>query len=662
MWPWSAIRKAEREGEQMQKQWEVVDVETTMRCPIGTNKASAFWPHNEIVMAGAYDGMTLRIVSKEYSPPKMMVGNNITFDVHHLLKGKYISERQLEDTVLWDTQLAEYLLSGQQTKMASLDELSEMYGGVPKNKAIVEHFASGKGADTVNPEQLWHYLQDDLRNTALVFKNQLERAVAQGMLPLIMSQMDALLATCMAAYHGMQVDVPMLVRGLEDAYEKLKTLKDTCDKNIAKYTMCDVSIDSPQQLSALLFGGVVPRKVKIQKGFYKNGKAKFVNETLNTTLKGLFKPLEGASVGANGFYSTDEATLKDLRLREPSSTPAYSLLEDILAYREHAKQTSTYWEGITKLVFPDNRIHPTFNHAVTVTGRLSSSAPNMQNITNGDIKKVFVSRFGEHGRLVEVDYKQLEMVELATLSGDKQLLDDISTGRDMHNELFKSMYGRAMKPEERKKFKRCSFALVYGAGAKGIAEQGGVSMAEAQDFIGTFYARYTGVKAWHDDLKERASLKRMPSARKTESGYPAGMHVEVNEHTKRQYVFHEYDAPAFLKHRGMFTSFSPTELKNYMVQGGATGDKVPLMLGYLYRVLRNNPAWHDKAFIINTVHDSILLDVHVGVLHTVCLFVQGVLSDLKNVYEKVFNCVGELPLSYSVEVSVGSNWLDVKPI
>lgn len=658
----------------MSLDYKVVDIETSMLSPIG-GASSPHHPDNFIVKVGMKSNLSNDVCVYDGHVPlflaPLLVGHNIAFDLLHMLRAKTINVGQLDNACLWDTQLAEYIITGQRSKFASLDELSDKYGGVPKNTEIADkYFKKGLGAEHVPLELLVPYLEDDVRNTERVFLEQVSIALDMKLLPLIRSQMEALLATTLASHYGICVDKKVLTDGAlkTRAYCTLQAM--TFDNYFASrlpYVEWRPDINSHKQVATALFGGKVVIVERKQEGFYKNGNPKYVKVPKNITIPPIFIAPEDANATKDGLPSTDERTLAALKAElaagvQASTSLEREMLDALIEYREHSKQLTTYWESIDKLTFPDGFIHPQFNHVNTVTGRLSSSQPNMQNITNGEIKRAFKSRWGTDGVLLEVDYKQLEMVELAALSKDKQLLDDIMHGRDMHKELFRSMYGREMKLEERKAFKRCSFALVYGAGATGIAEQGGITKTEAKQFIDTFYTRYSGVKAWHDQLIEEAKIARVVSCAHTKEGYPAGECVFSNPLTKRRYWFTEYDAPDFLKRQGTITSFSPTELKNYQVQGGATGDKVPLMVGYVYRVLRNSDILKDRCFLINTVHDSLLFDVHKSVQHDAVMTVCSTLSNLRRVFEETFNCRGELPLPYDVEGSVGSNWLEMKPI
>jgi DNA polymerase-1 len=228
----------------------------------------------------------------------------------------------------------------------------------------------------------------------------------------------------------------------------------------------------------------------------------------------------------------DEKVLKNI------GTP---FTESILRYRTYNKQKTTYYENMRDLMFPNGFIYPSLNHVATKTGRLSCTKPNIQNQTEeGGIKGAYVSRWGHKGRLVEFDYSQLEMVALAYLANDRTLIADIGGGKDMHTELFIDMYSRSPTKEERKWFKRLSFGLVYGAGARTLAENAGCTVAEAKKFISVFYGRYPGVQIWHEETYGVAKKQRKVSKEHCPvSKRPVGKYV-MNTPTTRRYVFKEY--------------------------------------------------------------------------------------------------------------------------
>lgn len=686
------------------KPYVIIDVETTTRCPVGSFTANPMYDGNHVVAWGSLGGYretTYTYDTTKFSPETwaqayidalsnknfdfVFVGQNIKFDLLYLLKHiekvKGLAEAiRVANTLppIWDTQLAEYLLTGQTHLYASLNELVTNYEvGVLKNDEVSDMFKAGKGADEVPMELLLPYLKDDLENTEKVFLKQLESAKAGGMLPLIRTQMDALRATIVMNFHGMKVDLPYCEEQSEILEKEIKS-RETFFQDKVRYLKTngrlpdrEFKIGSPKDVSMIMFGGVEKKKKKVPVGEYKNGKPKYTTVTEEVFYKGFGCDTTGATTNKLGYYPTDDKVLTEL------STVRSSLMSQIafciLKHREAHKQKETYYDNIRNLSMY-SYVYPQLHHANTKTGRLSCSNPNLQNqTTDGGIKKAFVSRF-DKGALVEIDYSQLEMIALAFLSGDEQLKKDLLDGVDMHSELYKEMYGHYPTKDERKPFKRLSFGLVYGAGYKTLAENAGCSSAEAKKFIDVFYTRYEGVKRYHEQLVVDARSNRVYTGdSEPTTGLPVGKYYHKSP-TGRFYVFKEYvnEIPAWKKAKAGSgyakktheASFSPPELKNWPVQGFATGDVVPMMVGVLRNELAEHPRYHDKVLPIMTVHDSILLDVDVlgldGEIAEATRFCVDIMESAPKVLKAVFGIDFDIPLK--VEASAGTNWLDQSPI
>jgi DNA polymerase I-like protein with 3'-5' exonuclease and polymerase domains len=285
------------------------------------------------------------------------------------------------------------------------------------------------------------------------------------------------------------------------------------------------------------------------------------------------------------------------------------------------------------------------------------------------IKECIVSRWGDDGYIVEVDYSQLEVIGLAFLSNDAVLKADILSGVDMHCMNASFLYGeeydtivaayKAGDPtwtKRRKISKAPGFLIQYGGGAKTMAAQTGLSVAQCQGFIDNYYNRYVGVQEWQESVAEEVQKSRTPSSRKTAKGVPS-MQGEYVSITGRRYRFFEYDSPAFKAKRGILTGFSPTQMKNYPVQGFATADVVPTMVGKLHYAIKSSGIG-DKVKLINTVHDSIIMDVHKEALSRACTSTKKILEAAPDILQKVYGIKFDLPLK--VDVEYGKNWKELK--
>jgi len=657
----------------MLDKYTVVDFETTVRSPI-SSPAHPMWPDNRIVRAGVLSVDSGSIFKRQtnISPSLVksdgevndamqdvwlsgfkrllcgrMVGHNIKFDLLHALKNGWLTEKEVVNTRIWDTQLAEYLLSAQTSLYPSLDQCAIKYGGVVKDDRIKEMWEAGVPTEKIPEDMLGVYLLGDLENTERVFVKQWEKAAEWNVLPLIESQMRALIGVTIMEWNGMKVDKPYLdiqAYDLGSRIENEEKLLSSMVGPVIPLSYGEWSWNSPKDVSLFLFGGKYTVKEKHLVGKYKNGKDKYKTEDVvyDFPPKHTTNPESFGSVKTKlGYWTVDDKVLKSV------SNP---VAKSILKLREWSKQKETYYENLKGLMFPDGFIYPNLNQCSTKTGRLSCNKPNLQNQTSeGGIKAAYISRWGEAGRIVEFDYQQLEMAGLAVVSGDVQLIHDINHGVDMHSELYKAMYGRLPSKEERKPFKRLSFGLVYGAGAKVLSEQAGCTVEEAKTFIKVFYNRYKGVAVYHKAIIDEAQIGRKLTKQHTPKGHPVGAYLKVSP-TGRMYAFKEYDN----EWKGG-VSFSPTELKNWPVQGFSTGDVVPHMLGVLVAGLVNSDIG-EKALPIMTVHDSLEFDVHVSVLDEFVKRAGAVLRNTSYIISKHFGI--PIPVKLNVGCSVGYNWGD----
>ena len=276
-----------------------------------------------------------------------------------------------------------------------------------------------------------------------------------------------------------------------------------------------------------------------------------------------------------------------------------------------------------------------------------------------EIRKYFISRFNDGGVLLELDFSQLEIYALAFLSCDKQLRSDLLSGQDLHDISAEMLYGPTFSQKQRKIAKQLSFQLQYGAGAKSMADKNGIPLKEAKRFISEYYHRYPGVKLWQDKMIETVKRSRVltTDGRRTPNMNQVGEGT-LKSITNRVYKFYEQDSPDWMKGGGV--SFSPTQIKNYPVQGFATGDIVPMILGKLYREVVQEP-WRKNILMINTVHDSVLFDCSSEALAKDWRWQAKSIMEKAPMYLKEqFNIDFDLPLKVSAEM--GKNWMTMNPL
>ena len=281
-----------------------------------------------------------------------------------------------------------------------------------------------------------------------------------------------------------------------------------------------------------------------------------------------------------------------------------------------------------------------------------------------EIRKAFTSRFAG-GRILEIDFSQLEIFALAYLANDKQLKADLLSGKDLHGISATALFGAGYTDKQRKIAKQLSFQLQYGAGAKSMAETNGITIKVAKQFIENYYERYTGVQKYHERLIKLVAENRTPSPERTPKGKPAGTAI-LSSQTGRRYKFTEQDAPDFMSNpkwgKAVDVSFSPTQIKNYPVQGFATGDIVPLVLGKLYRFLKNSSFTLD-VLMINTVHDSVVFDCsNETTAHMWYVEAKRIMEEAPKYLRELFPECADFDLPLKVEGEIGEDWYEMEVI
>ena len=218
----------------------------------------------------------------------------------------------------------------------------------------------------------------------------------------------------------------------------------------------------------------------------------------------LFEKLELPAVKKTKTgWSTNAEVLEKLRGQHP-------IIEAILEYRQMTKLNSTYVEGLTKVIAPDGRIHTSFQNTVTATGRLSSTEPNLQNIPvrtelGAQLRNMFVA--GRGHMLVDADYSQIELRLLAHIAADEKMIEAFQSGADIHTATASQVFG--VPPEEvthemRRRAKAVNFGIVYGISDFSLAQDIGVTRREAKAYMDRYFATYSGVHAYMENIVQQA--------------------------------------------------------------------------------------------------------------------------------------------------------------
>lgn len=403
------------------------------------------------------------------------------------------------------------------------------------------------------------------------------------------------------------------------------------------------------------------------------------------------------------------AEFKGAQLLCDGVTPVYSTSGDALeAIAQYApdvrlmvslatleKDTGTYYKsddgkGMLNFVGPDGIVHHSLNGTATVTGRLSSSRPNLQNLPRSDeddageaksrVKEMFTSRYGEDGRIVEVDYSALEVVMLAALTKDDKLLELLQADTDMHcyrlafklgepYEEVKRKCKDASDPEHNKykvmrtKIKTPSFADQYGATAEGIAFQTGMSVEECREFQENEMKLFPVSRGYRKVIADEVA--RTGSA-------PECIHREQNPNTGAWQVYRRgfFRAPGGTRYsfrqvptwnketRREEMQYKPTQMANYLFQGEA-GFMMSISMGRVMRHLVANNWYDGRVCLINNVHDAIYVDAaDAEIAVQVGRRVRDIMSDAPRYMTEVWPAYDMAHIPFPAAIEMGGSMME----
>ena len=630
----------------------------------------------------------------EKHKPKIMVGFNIKFDILHAIARDEVNLNAWMEWIvgggqIWDCQLAEYLLDGMlpESQMLSLDETAPRYGGVLKVDEVKAMWEAGINTPDIPDDLMLKYLPGDLDNTEKTFVGQLKRAREAGQTKSLMLNMGSLVYTIEAERNGMKIDLELGLKLAEELAAEIEELRGRLEGYIPADLPFKFSWTSRHHQSALIFGGAIKYEVDepifdddmqpvyyqtkskeyvLADGtttadmlhpdilYYKSGKNQGQAKTREVTrpdiargqktrkadryysFPGVTKPIDDWKTSTEGVYSVSGEVIEALGNRD------IPFLKDLARNAALVKDLGTYFittdpktgekKGMLTLVQKDGLIHGSINHTSTVTGRFSSSNPNLQNLSGkgkSKVKSVFISRFGPEGVVCQSDFTALEIYIQAILTNDKQLIEDLKAGLDMHclrasmvagvdYEFVVEQVKRLHDPEwtaKRKGAKEFSFQSAYGAGDAAISAATGLPMDTVKALREADEARYPEVQKYYDKLTEtiKASRRRIRKV-VPHPNFPAKQ-VELRTGYARTpdnklYSYFENCAPEYVvKRTGEFSSFSPPEIKNYVVQGtGAEYAKAAMWLAV--RAFYKQKNFGGLALLISQVHDACYGDFH----------------------------------------------------
>jgi DNA polymerase-1 len=322
-------------------------------------------------------------------------------------------------------------------------------------------------------------------------------------------------------------------------------------------------------------------------------------------------------------YSTDIEVLESLIDKHP-------VIEKLIEYRRLTKIKSTYLDGLRKIADENGFVHTTFVQISTVTGRISSKEPNLQNIPvrtqeGREIRRLFLPS-APGRKLVSADYSQIELRILASISGDEVMKDAFSSGVDIHTRTASEVFGVPLDmvtPEMRRSAKAVNFGIVYGISDFGLARSLGIPVKVAANYIKRYFARFPGVRRYMDEIIAQAKAQ----------GYVTTMLG------RRRYL------PELRSSNYNIRSFGERAALNTPIQGTAA-DIIKLAMIDVWEKLRDGGY---KSKLILQVHDELVIDAAEDE-------VTAVSALLKECMENAY--VIDVP--FEAQVAVGDNWLDAK--
>ena len=585
------------------------------------------------------------------------------------------------DGDIYDTMLAEYLLLRGQKEPLSMDACAERRQlEFQKDDTLKRYFKDGYNTNEIPLAELSFYLRRDLDVTRELFL-AIEHDFAQPESASLHKVREVTFNTCKTLTRMYMSGIRVDRDALQEVRIQFEQEKADIEERLARKTrelMGDtpINLNSPEQVSQVVFSRRILNKkewaalyeyvetpqefkaaveansaiIKRTKAFtcptckgegktYKVKKdgTKYArpNKCVDCDARGYqlketnhvaglcFSAPSKKWVSANGF-STSKDNLDVLMATAKSNNmdSAVDFLGDLKRLSAISSYLSSFVDGISVYTKPDGFLHVSLTQHITSTGRFSGRNPNMQNMPRGGtfpVKKVFVSRW-EGGQIMEADFAQLEFRAAAFLSQDKVAMEEIATGFDVHSYTAK-VISDAGEPTTRQEAKAHTFAPLFGATGYGRSKA-------VAAYYEHFTKKYDGVAKWHKEL-----------------GNEAMRFMKITNVSGRQYAFPDVSR----RSNGSVTHF--TMIKNYPVQGFATGDVVPVVL---IEIEKNLQGMH--SCVVNSVHDSVVIDVHPDETDQVIQVIKNMNNGLNKLVEDAYNVTMNVPLL--LEAKLGPNWLE----
>ncbi|WP_291856070.1 DNA polymerase I [Marinilabilia sp.] len=512
----------------------------------------------------------------------LKVGQNLKYD--YLMLKRYGVEMQ---GPFFDTMVAHHLVQpGLKHNMDFLAETYLHYTPVSITELIGEKGKNQGSMRDVDNETVTEYAGEDADITLQLKEPLLEELKELKMVSLFDDvEMPLLKVLAEMEYIGVVLDT----EALADFAKKLQKRIEILEKEIVEEAGTEFNVSSPRQVGEVLFD-----KLKIDS---KGKKTK------------------------SGQYSTNEETLQKLKDNHP-------IIGKILEFRGLKKLLNTYVEALPKLVNTQTgRLHTSFNQAVVVTGRLSSSNPNLQNIPireedGREMRKAFVVRDSDHSFL-SADYSQVELRLMAHLSEDENLLEAFNRGEDIHAATAAKIFKVALNEvtsDMRRKAKTANFGIIYGISAFGLSERLNISRGEAKGIIDGYFDSFPAVKQYMERVIAQAR----------EKGYVETMFG------RRRYL------PDINSRNGVVRGVAERNAINAPIQGAAA-DIIKMAMVGVERAFRKENL---KSRMVLQVHDELNFEV-----------LNSEVDKVKEIVKKEMESAVSLKVPLEVDMGVGENWL-----
>jgi DNA polymerase-1 len=494
----------------------------------------------------------------------------------------------------FDTMIAEWLLNPTSRTLglkslawirldANMTNIEELIGKGKAQRTMAEvpipDAAAYAIADALMPLRMIPKMRQELAD------NQAERLFDQIEMPLVSVLADMEIA-------GIGLDKEFLGEMAGELKERLEAIERDIYEGVGER----FNLNSPQQLSLALFD-----RLKLS-------------------------PPDRTQRTSSGFYSTAAEILEAMRGVHP-------VVDWVLEYRELAKLKSTYVDALPLQINPiTKRVHTSYNQAGSVTGRIASSEPNLQNIPirtelGRRIRNAFIADPGQY--LLSVDYSQVELRIVAHMAEDQAMQGAFRAGQDIHSATAAAVFGipiGQVSPSQRSRAKGINFGLIYGMSPYGLARYTDLTLAEAEEFVKAYFKQFPGVKSYLDGMRRQAADLGYVETLLGRRRYFPGLKTQSNQNIRNREEREAINAP---------------------IQGTAA-DILKLAMVHLPEALTKSGL---SARMLLQVHDELVMECP-----------QDELTATAKLVRQVMESAYPLKVPLSTEARFGRNWYDMSPV